>query len=698
MNTLSSMDEQFIKNLVQVIEENLHDESFGTAELAAQLGISRVTLYRRVKSIVKKSVSEFIRETRLKRAYELLQNKTGTVSEIAYQVGFNNPGYFNKCFHEYYGVTPGDVLKGNHKPPKEKTKKKQKPAFSILYLLILAVVVITAGFLIYFQLPQKNSDDKITLIIPAFTDENPVEGINTLKTIRDDLHNKLYNVKELNVISPIFYETNQFKDTGIIETGKILVADYILTAEKSYDATNDAKIYFRLTDIKDGNVIWSKDFNDEKNTFGFCYEVAMSIVAELKIELTDEEIKIITKKPSDNPAALVLYESGLSELEQSTRGLGSLQEAKLHFISAVYKDSTMAEAYVQLAHIYLNFLAFLEKDRELKQSYRDSAKLMAEKALLYDNKNAWAYGMLAQCYRHSGDIKKSKKYSELSEKYSIHDASYYLGSVGRHHGSGEHFKAVESGLKHMQLAPQNALINRKTLELMWFNLTIMGFPDVGITYERMNVEQVPNQYWSDFFHLGYMVMHNWFTYNFKDAEIYLREKQKMDSTNLKIYSDFVFTALCQKKYDEAYQYMLKAMDVKSKINDTPTNPDLSFGFAYLEAGKKEEAMFHIDHYIKLFKEQIENNHPMSMENNIYLASIYAGLNKKETTFYYLNQLKKSESNFGWFRFGLINYRTFDKYRESREFQEIYNYVDKQYQKEHNKIKDLLIREGLLESL
>ena len=91
MNPISSMNEQFIKKLTQIIDENLHNEDFGASELAKQLGVSRVTLYRKVKSIVKKSVSEFIRETRLKRSLDLLKNKVGTVSEISYPVGFRSP-------------------------------------------------------------------------------------------------------------------------------------------------------------------------------------------------------------------------------------------------------------------------------------------------------------------------------------------------------------------------------------------------------------------------------------------------------------------------------------------------------------------------------------------------------------------------------------------------------------------------------
>ena len=117
---MGQSDEQFIEKLTRVIEVNLSDEDFNVSKLASELGMSRTTLHRKVKSAVKKSVSVFIRETRLKRAHELLIKKAGTVSEIAYQVGFSSPSYFHKCFHDYYGYAPGEAAARNQ-PENSKT-------------------------------------------------------------------------------------------------------------------------------------------------------------------------------------------------------------------------------------------------------------------------------------------------------------------------------------------------------------------------------------------------------------------------------------------------------------------------------------------------------------------------------------------------------------------------------------------------
>ena len=106
-----SDEQQYIDKLTEIIEEHLSDASFGVAELAREIGISRSSFHRRLKAIARQSISQFIRETRLKRAMELLQLQEGSVAEVAYGVGFGSTTYFSKCFHDYYGYPPGEVNK-----------------------------------------------------------------------------------------------------------------------------------------------------------------------------------------------------------------------------------------------------------------------------------------------------------------------------------------------------------------------------------------------------------------------------------------------------------------------------------------------------------------------------------------------------------------------------------------------------------
>jgi len=155
------MDQDFIQKLTNTVFENLNNEQFGAEELASQIGLSRSQIHRRLHQINGKSITEFIREIRLKEAHRLLEKEAGTASEIAYMVGFGSPTYFNKCFHEYYGYTPGEVkqrINSNYKTRegsndskhtghnklKKHAHQKRKLFLSLAVICILILVVFSA--------------------------------------------------------------------------------------------------------------------------------------------------------------------------------------------------------------------------------------------------------------------------------------------------------------------------------------------------------------------------------------------------------------------------------------------------------------------------------------------------------------------------------------------------------------------------
>ena len=101
----------FITRFKEVVEARLTDSDISVEDLAADMNISRVQLYRKVKAVTGSSPVELLRTARLSRAYQLLVTTDLTVSEVAYQVGFTAPSYFTKCFKDEYGQLPGDIRK-----------------------------------------------------------------------------------------------------------------------------------------------------------------------------------------------------------------------------------------------------------------------------------------------------------------------------------------------------------------------------------------------------------------------------------------------------------------------------------------------------------------------------------------------------------------------------------------------------------
>lgn len=106
---LEDRDKQFLKQLQAIIQKNLSDSEFGVENMGQQIGLSRVQLYRKVKAMTGSSVVDLLRKARLAKARRLLETRSMSVSEVAYEVGFSAPSYFTKCFKDEYGMLPGDV-------------------------------------------------------------------------------------------------------------------------------------------------------------------------------------------------------------------------------------------------------------------------------------------------------------------------------------------------------------------------------------------------------------------------------------------------------------------------------------------------------------------------------------------------------------------------------------------------------------
>jgi len=104
--SVSSLDEEFLKDLQKVIEKNLSDPEFSVEELGRKLYLSRATLYRKIQALSGESPNQFIRSYRLKRAAQLLKEQFGNITEIAFQVGFSSSAYFTKCFKEQFHQLP----------------------------------------------------------------------------------------------------------------------------------------------------------------------------------------------------------------------------------------------------------------------------------------------------------------------------------------------------------------------------------------------------------------------------------------------------------------------------------------------------------------------------------------------------------------------------------------------------------------
>ncbi len=111
MNGISALDEKFIQKMRSLIEQNIGNSDYGVEQLGDDIGMSRAQLYRKCKALTNYSPVELIRNTRLKRAQQLLAQGDETIAQVAYAVGFTAPSYFTKCYKEYFGENPNELVK-----------------------------------------------------------------------------------------------------------------------------------------------------------------------------------------------------------------------------------------------------------------------------------------------------------------------------------------------------------------------------------------------------------------------------------------------------------------------------------------------------------------------------------------------------------------------------------------------------------
>ena len=103
---VTSADEAFLEQVRETIETHLSDDTFSVAQLAEATGVSRGHLHRQLKALSGKTPTDLIRTIRLERAAQLLAARAGTVSEVAYAVGFKSVGHFSDSFMNQFGCRP----------------------------------------------------------------------------------------------------------------------------------------------------------------------------------------------------------------------------------------------------------------------------------------------------------------------------------------------------------------------------------------------------------------------------------------------------------------------------------------------------------------------------------------------------------------------------------------------------------------
>lgn len=113
---VESKDDLFIKKIYMIMEKNIDKFDFSVEDFVREMGYSRSAVQKKIKAITGKTATNLVRDYRLERARQLIEQGAGFLSEIASMVGFNSLSYFSNCYKQYFGINPSEVKK-NYKEP-----------------------------------------------------------------------------------------------------------------------------------------------------------------------------------------------------------------------------------------------------------------------------------------------------------------------------------------------------------------------------------------------------------------------------------------------------------------------------------------------------------------------------------------------------------------------------------------------------
>ncbi|MBE0422962.1 MAG: helix-turn-helix domain-containing protein [Lutibacter sp.] len=705
MKDKSSIDAAFTRELNKIIFANLENERFGVKELAREIGMSRFNLNRKLHFIYQKTTNQYIRELRLQRARELLQNDSLTASEVAFKVGFSSPAYFSTCFSAYYGFPPGeakkrDVINSEKKQVeldslpiivnKQSLRKKLKKLFKRSKrkrwaIFIVAILIWSIVGLVYFinaiKLNPFEHQKKSIAVLPFINDSPDPKNEYFINGVMEAILDNLSKIKDLEVhprTSVEQYRNNKFKT--VPQIGRELKANYIV--EGSGQKIGDqVSLSIQLIDARSDKHLFSQRYQMKlEDIFNLQSDVALKVASEIKAAITTEEKKLIKKIPTSNIAAMNLFlqANDLHNVADSEKKWELDIEAERLYKKAIQLDSTYPDSYAALGWIIFN--------RNI-----DSALYLAKKALHFDAENPEAYTLKGYILSNKGMEREAQEAYKKSIKYKPNNSTAirFLGEL--YFSQGKCYNAIKNQLQAFH-HHNNSMQERYNLESFSWSLYSLGFYEEGEKYAKKLLE-INND--STYYYWGLTAI-DLDLGNYKSA---LKTAHKMYAFNPEnpdnIYLLF-HTYLYLKDFKNASPLMQKYMTIM-KQQGRKIEPNYLFGFVYLENGQKKEADFHFDAVIKEMRKHIEQNQPsVTCHAYLTLAKIYSVLNEKGKA---LKNLQKTKDCMGSIIIRLKDYKNcpmFDNIRHEPEFAQYLKEAEAKYRKEHDKVEKLLLTEGIID--
>lgn len=711
----NAKDQIFIRKLTEIILANLEDENFGIKELSRETALSQRNINRKLKSISGKTLSQFIRETRLHKALEMLQNGDVTASEVAYKVGFGSPTYFNTCFHECFGYPPGAVKKADFETPgelnpaqpsKEKFKKGNagKIVIYIFALLLIFTVIVFLGYSFFFKTikdyvgnPVAGTEKSIA-VLPFNNQSDSTANQYFIDGVMEEILTNLSRIHDLRVVSRTSVEQFRESKTPTSEIAKKLHVDYVVEGSgQKYG--NSLSLRVQLIDASKDKHIWAESYEQEigepKDIFKIQSRIAQSIAVELKATITPEEKKLIDKIPTTNLTAYDFYlkaeDEVMGQWPEFKPEAARRKEVLLH--KALKCDSTYAQAYASLAGI---LWVKIDRDSSITDinifnKYVDSMLVFTNTALSYDDKLAEAYNIRGVYYGYKGSAKKSVEEYDKAIRINPNYGGAYL-SIALTYQNVDLIKTLVNGQKAASLSHGSELLG--ILKILAYFYYQAGFPDKGnnILLEASKLDGDSAMY------IGYVVYYKAiYLGDYKSAIGYYEKRYLRDSTDAGVLDNLGKFYLLLGHYQESLKYYKKYISLLKSRGQTKPPLESNIGYSYLRNGYRKEADFYFDKTIEGYTNPLFRARYVyrEIEWDYNLASIYAGRGDKGQAYENLKMFDQSQTvSLDWVT-SIKNNPLFNNIKNEPEFQKIVRNIEARYQAEHERVRKWLEKQKML---
>lgn len=678
-------DNEFLRKLIAIIEENLPDENFEVPDLAEKVNMSRSNLLRKVKSLSGFSVSVFIRHVRLHHAKELLKDDSLTISEVSFKVGFSSTSYFTKCFREAFGYPPGEEKKNIAEKATESVDdagKLKAPRWSLI--IVVSLTLASAMFLLFRNEPETQiAAEKSIAVLPFKNDSNDTTNVYIINGLMEAVLDNLQRIEDLQVTSRTTVEKYRNLVKTIPELSKELEVNYFV--EGSGQKVGDQILLtIQLIDARNDKHLWSQQYEREaKDIFKLQMEVAKNIASEIEAVITPDEQRLIEKVPTENLVAYDYYLRGL-ELAKDQTGEGLLEAIQL-FERAISEDDQFAHpyAYIAICHYLLDIF-------QANKQYGSKINTYADKAILFDSELPEGLIAKALFYMQDEQYELAVEFFEKVLKYSpnsgwVHNKlseiyTYYLPNPKRF------LRHALEGIR-VAISDQDSVEASYTYLHLSSALAQTGFIGIAEKYVKKSLNYNPKNLYSEYLYSYIRLAQNFDLERTKNELIATLAK---DSTRVDIMQEVAKVCFTMEEYDEAWVYYERFVETKKTLGiEVFPGADINIAFVLDQIGKENEAT----RYYKLFFEYVQNDQSIYQEIN--KSAYYAAKGDVEKGIEHLEAFTQQRDYLYWIVLFLEEDPVIRQLSTHPDFDKIIKKINENFWIGHKQTRAMLEEEGVI---